>query len=607
MTLLSGSMTYRSNEDVTDMYILGLSFDYHDSAAALLHNGKVIAAAQEERFTRFKNEPGVPAQAAQFCLETAGITPDQVDHIVFYEKPLLKFERIIRSVISTLPQSRSYFTSTIKSWIKKGKFTPDVRIRDELGFPLNKIHFVKHHDSHAGAAFLCSPFEQAAIVTIDGVGEFETLSLSYGTREKIERITSLDLPHSLGLFYSAFTAYLGFKVNEDEYKVMGMAGFGKPRFFDQIMPWFTCKHDGTFSLLQVYFNFKCPETVPYTDKMVELFGAPREPEIPFRVKPNDSSPEEVRYVEKCQYYADIAASIQKCTEEVMLHIVSTAIKRTGCNNVCMAGGVALNSLANGRLKRELGCNLYIHPAAGDAGGALGAALYYNFSVLKNHNHLPLSSMYLGKAYNDNEIEAALKSTYSKYRYFEDTQELVKEVARLLSTGKVIGWMQSRFEWGPRALGNRSILADPTNPQMQAIVNEKIKFREPFRPFAPAVLEERANDFFEIGTISSPCDPEYFMLSVCNVREEKKSQIPSVTHVDGTARVQLVNRQANPLYYDLIAEFGRLTGVPVIMNTSYNRRGEPIVNNAFDALKTFEWSDMDCAVLGSYLVSKEMLI
>ncbi|ACM19023.1 O-carbamyltransferase, putative [Geotalea daltonii FRC-32] len=586
------------------MYILGLSFDYHDSAAALLKDGKVIAAAQEERFTRLKNEPGLPVQAVKFCLETAGITADQVDHVIFYEKPFLKFERIVKSAMPSLPGSRAYFSNTIRSWIKKGKFTPESRIAAELGFSPKRVRFVKHHESHAGAAFLCSPFDKAAIVTVDGVGEFETLSISYADGGMIERLTSLDLPHSLGLFYSAFTAWLGFKVDEDEYKVMGMAGFGAPRFFDQIMPWFSLENDGTFRLDQECFNFKCPETVPYTDRLVQLFGPPRQPETPFRIKPADDSPEEAAHVEKCRYYADIAASIQKCTEEVLLHVVGTAIRRTGCSNVCMAGGVALNSLANGRLKRELNCRLYIHPAAGDAGGALGAALYYNFAVLKNRNHLPLTSMYLGKAHRNEEIEAALKSTYTPYSYYSDQRQLIQEVARLLAAGKVIGWMQSRFEWGPRALGCRSILADPTNPQMQAIVNEKIKFREPFRPFAPAVLEERADEFFDIGAIHSPCDPEYFMLSVCKVREEKRAQIPSVTHVDGTARVQLVNRHTNPLYYDLISEFNKLTGVPVIMNTSYNRRGEPIVNNAFDALKTYEWSDMDCAVLGSYLIIKD---
>lgn len=590
------------------MYTLGLSFDYHDAAAALLQNGEVIAAAQEERFTRRKNDASMPVQAMAFCLQHAGISADQLAAVVFYEKPLLKFERILKSSWDRWPESRNYLTAAFQGWIAKGKFDPIGRIAEHLRIPRHRVHLVQHHQAHAGSAFYCSPFEQAAVITLDGVGEYETLSIAYGEGTRITRLASQRLPHSLGLLYSAFTAYLGFKVNEDEYKVMGMAGFGQPQQADAMREWLRLREDGTFVLRDLeLFNFTCPENLPYTPKLVERFGPPRSAESPFRTQPVTDSPEEHRLVESCRYYADLAASLQRVAEDTMLHVVKTAMARTGCRDVCMAGGVALNSLANGRIKRELGCRLFVQPAAGDAGGALGAALTHYYQRQPERRLTPLRNPYLGAAFSETDIRHALTQSFTRQsECVTDRQALLTQVASALREGKIVGWAQGRFEWGPRALGARSILADPTHPQMQAIVNEKIKFREPFRPFAPAVLRERAQEFFEIGDVHSASDPEFFMLSVCNVRPEMRSVIPAVTHVDGTARVQLVDRETSPLYYDLIAEFGRQSGVPVILNTSFNRRGEPIVNTPLDAIMTFEWSDLDRLVLGNFIISKDLL-
>lgn len=583
------------------MYILGLSFDYHDASAALIKDGVVVAAAQEERFSRVKNDSSFPELAISFCLEEAGITIKDVDHAVFYEKTFLRFDRILQASLLRFPTSKDYIASTLNSWIANGKLYTKQRISKTTGISRSKIHSVKHHESHAATAFFCSPFEEATIITIDGVGEYETCTISYGQKNSIKNLASMSLPHSLGLFYSAFTAFLGFKVNEDEYKVMGMAGYGKPVYYDKIMGLFELRNDGTFSLSQKYFDFLCPVSIPYTDALVEAFGQPREPESPFIITGPDDDPAII----KNRYYADLAASVQKCAEEVILHMVTKAVEKTGVRDVCMAGGVALNSLANGRIKRELGCRLYVHPAAGDAGSAIGAALMHHHSIEKNAKRIPMVNPYLGKAYQDSEILEAIEQGFvKKYRLFQDNESLVDEVAKLLRGGAIIGWLQGRFEWGPRALGCRSILADPTNPNMQQIVNEKIKFREPFRPFAPAAIEERAADYFDIGNINFETDPEYFMLAIANVHEDKRDSIPAVTHVDGTARVQLVNRKTNEIFYDLIRKFGEYSGVPVLLNTSFNLRGEPIVTTPQNALRTFEWSDMDYLVMGRYLIEKE---
>jgi carbamoyltransferase len=583
-------------------YILGVSFDYHDSAAALISDDAIIAAAQEERFSRIKNDSRLPINAIKFCCEQAGIQIDEIDHIVYYENAILKLDRIVQFAKKSSDHiNSSSFKKTINAWLRNVKYSPTDKLSDALGMPRKKIHHVEHHQSHAASAFYCSPFEEATVVTLDGVGEYETLTISYGTSEGLKKLGSASLPNSIGLFYSAVTAFLGFRVNEDEYKVMGMAGFGEPEYFSDFMSWFEIKENGSVLLKQEFFNFLRPADLPYTQKMIDLFGEPRAPESEFNpLDKNNRGPGTDRH------YANIAASAQKCTEEIILQICGNAIRQTKCENLCMAGGVALNSLVNGRLKREITNKLYIQPAAGDAGSALGAALFFRHETLKKSKKTTLENPYLGKAYSSTEIVRALNDTFTKdFRHFDSTSELCSYVAGLLNEGNVVGWIQEGFEWGPRALGARSILASPLLPEMQDIVNRKIKFREPFRPFAPAVLPEFANEYFEMEPITSNVDPEYFMLAVHPVREEKRKLIPAVTHVDGTARIQLVNKQTNPIFYQLIKTFGVLTGTPILVNTSFNLRGEPIVASPGDAIKTFEWSGMDYLVLGQYVIQKEI--
>lgn len=582
-------------------YILGVSFDYHDSAAALISEEGILAAAQEERFSRIKNDAALPVQAIKFCCEQAGIHISQVDHIVHYENALLKLDRIIKMSKETDSlEAKTYLNKTINSWLSKVKYSPADKLSQALEVSKNKISCLEHHQSHAASAFYCSPYEEATVVTLDGVGEYETLTISHGTSKGLKKLVSVSLPHSIGLFYSSVTAFLGFRVNEDEYKVMGMAGFGQPEFYKEFLSWFTIEDNGAITLKQDYFNFLTPSELPYTQKMIERFGKPRKPESDFNPFEKDTSPGSDRY------YANIAASVQKCTEEVILEVCKKAIQQTKCTNLCMSGGVALNSLANGRIKREITKNLYIQPAAGDAGSALGAALFYRHEVLKQPKKTILENPYLGKVYDDASIEKALKASFTKdWRRFDNTAELCTHVAGLIKDGNVIGWMQGGFEWGPRALGARSILANPMLPGMQDTVNRKIKFREPFRPFAPAILPEHAQEYFQMDAAGSSLDPEYFMLAVHPVKEDKKKLIPSVTHVDGTARVQLINKKMNPIFYQLVEAFGKQTGVPILINTSFNLRGEPIVTSPSDAIKTFEWSGMDYLVLGHYVIKKAL--
>lgn len=588
------------------MLTLGLSFDFHDAAAALVGDQGVIAAAQEERFSRRKNDPQLPRAAVEYCLAQAGASPSDLDDVVFYENSLLKFDRILRHSLVGLPATRNYLAATIRSWINKGKLHVGDRIADELGLPRNRIRFVRHHHSHAASAYFCSPFEAATVVTLDGVGEYESATLSVGQGNRLKRIAALKLPHSIGLFYSAITAFLGFEVNEGEYKVMGMAGFGEPKHYALMRGWFDLRPDGWFRVEQRLFNFTTPVDVPYTSALVEALGPPRQPESPFRLDPRSDAEDERQIVASSRHYADIAASAQKVTEEVILHVVQKAVARTGLRNVCLAGGVALNSLANGRIKNELGLPLYVQPAAGDAGGSLGAALYWRHCVRGQRQRNPLEHAYWGKSCGPPELQAALDKAYChEQEALTNDEQLFAQVAKLLQQGAVVGWLNGRVEWGPRALGGRSILGNPMLPDMKQIMNEKIKFREPFRPFAPAVLEERAAEFFELGSVHGPTDPLYFMLAICRVRPEKQAILPAITHSDGTARVQLVSKKTNPRFYGLIEAFGRLTGVPVILNTSFNLRGEPIVNTPLDALKTFEWSDMDCLVLENHLIRKSL--
>jgi carbamoyltransferase len=571
-------------------YILGLSFDYHDAAAALVRDGEVIAAAEEERFSRHKHDRGFPRRAISFCLRRGGITPDQIDAVAFYEQTFLKFDRIVHAGLKARAdgRNRTYLDQVLENWVYEGKFDARRRISDHLGISPDRVFGMRHHAAHAAAAFFCSPFDSATVVTMDGVGEYETLTVSAARDRTITRLYGLELPHSLGLFYSAFTAFLGFEVNEGEYKVMGLAGFGQPVHLDAMRSLLRTTADGLFSVDQDYFEFESPGDLPYRPALCELFGEPRD-------RQSDAVTPQ---------YANIAASLQARLEETALHVVGHAVAASGLRNVCIAGGVGLNSLANARLQRDLECPLYVHPAAGDSGGALGAALHHWHLRLAQPRGGGLDNVYLGEEYSEYEIlEELRRHAVEDWKRCASEDELVSWAVDRLVDGKVVGWMQGRFEWGPRALGNRSILANPTRPDMQDIVNRRIKFREPFRPFAPAVLTERAHEYFEVAAALAPTAPEHFMLAVARVRADKRSVIPAVTHCDGTGRVQIVREETNPRFYRLIKAFGERTGVPVLLNTSFNLRGEAMVDKPYDALETFFWSDMDSLIMGNIVLDK----
>jgi carbamoyltransferase len=568
------------------MYILGISCFYHDAAAVILKDGVLLAAAEEERFSRIKHDFNFPKLAIEFCLKKAGITAQDLDYVVFYEKPFKKFERIIFTIFGTVPFSVKTFREAMIIWLSEKLWIKSI-IRDNLNIAEEKIYFPEHHISHAAAAFLCSPFEEAAILTIDGVGEWTTTALGKGRGNQIELIQELKFPHSVGLLYSAFTAFLGFEVNEGEYKVMGMAPYGQPRFADKIMQILQIKDDGSIKLDMSYFAFHNSTEHTFSHKFTKIFGKARPPKEKEILDP---------------YYADIAASIQYVTEEIILKMAKHLHHLTGLNRLCLAGGVALNSVANGRIFRETPFKeLFIQPAAGDSGGALGAALYFYYSILNNPRNFVLEHAYWGEEYSNENIKAFLTQNNIPHQEFDEDGIIVKTVAELMQ-GKVVGWFQGRFEWGPRALGNRSILADPRKIEMKDIVNRKIKFREPFRPFAPVVTEAAAEEYFEIENVSRHY-PTRFMLLVTPVREEKKSVIPAVTHVDGSARLQVIKPELNYLYHKVVEEFGKATGVPVLLNTSFNLRGEPIVTTPANAYSTFSRSEMDALVMGNYWIEK----
>jgi carbamoyltransferase len=561
-------------------YVLGLSCFYHDSAAALLRDGEVVAACQEERLSRKKHDSGFPTRAVKYVLKEAGIGPEDLDAVGFYDKPLLKFERMLSTYIATFPRSFNSFRTAIPVWLHEKLWVPAL-IRKELRPYKGPILFAEHHMSHAASCFLVSPFEESAILTVDGVGEWATASFGVGRGGDITLFKEIRFPHSLGLLYSAFTYYLGFKVNSAEYKVMGLAPYGKPVHYDRIMKEMVhLNEDGSFKLNMDYFSYDYGLRMT-NGRFSEFFGGPpRKPET---------------WMTEREF--DIAASIQKVCEEIVLRMARYIHRETGLSNLCMAGGVALNCVANGRVIRETPFkNLFVQPAAGDAGGAVGVAHYLYNTLEKQPRGRAWTHAYLGPAYSDAEIASYLDSQGARYRTLAD-RELVQTTARLISEENVIGWFQGRMEFGPRALGGRSILADPRDPGMRDTLNMKIKFREGFRPFAPSVLADKASQWFDID-----CDSPY-MLLVAQVREGKRC-IPSVTHVDNSARLQTVTREESPLYYDLIAEFEKLTGVPIIINTSFNVRGEPIVCTPHDAYLCFMRTNMDHLVLGHHLLDKK---
>ena len=589
---------------MANTYILGLSAFYHDSAACLLRNGDIVAAAQEERFTRIKGDAGFPARAIEYCLKEGGIAVGDLASVGFYDKPLLKFDRILETYLAIAPRGLTSFLKAGPLWIKEKLFT-DRQLRDELGYA-GELLYAEHHESHAASAFFPSPFQEAAILTVDGVGEWATASLGVGRGSDLQLTRELHWPDSLGLLYSAFTYYTGFKVNSGEYKVMGLAPYGEPTYVDLIYrELIDLKEDGSFTLNQKYFNYLGGLTMT-NEAFDRLFGGP--PRVP--------------ETNLTQREMDLARSVQVVCEEVMLRMVRTLHQETGLENLCLAGGVALNCVANGRVLRESPFGkIWIQPAAGDAGGALGVA------QLVWHRHhggtrvVPaagdaMRGAYLGPAYSDQEIEEFLRSEGAVYERHDRTG-LLRTVASLLAEEKIIGWFNGRMEFGPRALGSRSILGDPRSPRMQAQMNLKIKFREGFRPFAPSVLRERVSEYFELD-----CDSPY-MLLVAPVRKDRqipmssehrqlwgidqlnvvRSDIPAVTHIDYSARIQTVSRDTNPDYYDLIREFECLTGCAVVVNTSFNVRGEPIVCSPADAYRCFMRTQIDYLVLGPYLLAK----
>ena len=591
------------------MIILGISCYFHDASAALISDGQLIAAAEEERFTRIKHDYSYPTNAIEFCLKKASIDASDIDYVVFFEKPFTKFERLLKTAIQGFPRTYWMFAQSMRTWLFDKLWIKGL-IADHLKIDPKNIMFSEHHISHAASAYYCSPFKESAILTFDGVGEWATTTIGKGTGGKLEIEDEIHFPHSLGLLYSAFTAFLGFEVNEGEYKVMGMAPYGKPKYVSEVYKIIRINEDNSFWLDQKYLSFHYSTKKSFTKKMIQLFGEPRDANIPFFTKSSGypsyfgdkpSNFEELSVYN--QHYADIAASIQIVAEEMILELATEACRRSGSNNLCLAGGVALNSVANGRILRETPVeNLYIQPAAGDGGCALGAALYLWHDGLGNsENRFIMDHAYWGEEYNDDQISKAIDSSEFNSQYINNEDDLLDMTVDRLTSGKVIGRFNGRFEWGPRSLGNRSILADPRSNKMKDLVNTKIKFREPFRPFAPSALAEITESYFELPNATDNMAAR-FMLLVTNVHEDKQDLIPAVSHM-GTARVQTVYKETNSSYYNLIERFGQSTGVPILLNTSFNVRGEPIVSSPHDALNTFRNSGIDTLVIGNHIVDK----
>jgi carbamoyltransferase len=569
------------------MYTLGISCYYHDSAASLLKDGKVLAAVEEERFSRKKFDDGFPKMAINWCLKEAGISPENIDSVAFYDKPILKFERLLDNYIAVAPRGLYSFLNVIPKWLHKRLWIKDEILKHLKGFN-GKIIFPEHHVSHAAYTFFTSPFDEAAILTVDGVGEWSTASFGTAHDTTIKLTNDIRWPHSVGLFYSAFTYFLGFKVNEGEYKLMGLSAYGKPNYYDLIMENLVdVKNDGSIHLNMKYFSFTY-DNVMTNKNFSDLFGIlPRK---------EDSNAEQIHY--------DIAASAQLVLEDILLKMVNHVHEKTGMKNLCFGGGVALNGVANHRILKDGPFeNLHIPPSPGDGGSAIGCAQYLYYCHKKNKRTIEQNServrnnIYVGPSFSDDEIKSFLEENNIDYEYLE-REQLLQTTAKLISEQNIVGWYQGKMEWGPRALGNRSILADPRDGKMKNVLNEKIKHREAFRPFAPSIIEEYVSEYFDID-ITSP-----YMLLVVPVKKPEK--IPAVTHVDGTGRLQSVSKNINPLYYDLINEFYKITGVPVIVNTSMNVMGEPIVTSPEEAFKMWARTEMDNLVMGNYLISENSI-
>ena len=592
--------------------ILGISAFYHDSAASIVIDGKIVAAAQEERFTRVKHDSNYPHNAVEFVLNFANLKLSEVDQIIFFEKPFLKFERLLETYVAFAPKGFVSFAKAMPLWIKEKLFQKNLiqnklKIHDEqYDIKKDNIYFSDHHLSHAASAFFPSPFNEAIIITADGVGEWATTTVAVGKNNKLEIKKEIHFPHSLGLLYSAFTYYTGFKVNSGEYKLMGLAPYGKPNYVNEILKIIDIKDDGTFRLDQSYFNYATGLTMT-NKKFNDLFGQ----------KPRDP-----KFDKLTQFHMDIASSIQKVTEDIMFKLSKSVQKEYGLKNLCLAGGVALNCVANGKiLKEKIFENIWVQPAAGDAGGALGAALALwhidqNNPRVINEND-DMSGSYLGPEYSEDEIKKHLQRMGAEFETLNE-EEIINRTSKDLSEGNAVGWFQGRMEFGPRALGGRSILGDPRSPSMQKNLNLKVKYRESFRPFAPSILSDDLNDWFEMESVSP------YMLMVADVRKEKcipmseedeklfgieklnvkRSSVPAITHVDYSARIQTVHKNTNPKYYKLISKFKEITGCPILVNTSFNVRGEPIVNTPEDAFNCFMGTDLDKLIIGNCYLDKK---
>lgn len=562
------------------MYILGMSCFYHDASVCLLKDGTPVAAANEQSFTRKKHDSDFPIRAIRWALAKEGITPSDIGLVAFYDKPMVKFERILKSHLSTFPKSFPQFVRGMPSWFGS-KLRLDKLLSRDLGYT-GPIVYGRHHLSHAASAYYASGWNEAAVLTVDGVGEWSTASWGVGEGNKLELKGEIRFPHSLGLLYSAFTYYLGFKVNSAEYKVMGLAPYGEPLYVDRIKELIHIKPDGTFRLDMRHFTFDHGLKM-YNQRFEEVMGEPTRP---------------YEEGEITQFHKDVARSLQEVVNEVMIKLSTKVIEETGIPRLCLAGGVALNCVANGHLLRETPVeDLFVQPNAGDGGGAMGAALWAWHHILDNPRQWKLSDVYLGPGYSDDDTQEVLDQLGAVYTRL-DRQELLDNVADMLDQAMVVGWHQGRMEWGPRALGHRSILGDARNPEMRDIINRKIKFREGFRPFAPSVLEDHASHYFHIDR------PSPYMLLVAPVREDAPQKLPSITHVDGSARIQTINRHQDALYYDLIDTFRQKTGCSVIINTSMNVRGEPMVSSPKDTYLCFMRTNMDAVVIGPYLLHKK---
>lgn len=571
------------------MYILGISCFYHDAGASLLKDGKLIAATEEERLSRRKHDASFPKTAVEWCLKEAGITIQDVDYVVFYEKPFTKFERLMKTNLQFYPRTSGLFARSMATWLGE-KLWMEAIIRENLNYD-REILYVEHHLSHAASSFFCSPFSEAAIMTVDGVGEWTTTATGIGRGNEIKLDRELRFPHSIGLLYSTFTAFLGFEVNEGEYKVMGMAPYGKPNYVDRIHKLMKIHDDGSFWLDMDYFAYHRTHDTSYSPKFLELFGKARNAKEP----------------ELNPYYADIASSIQAVTEEILIKMAKSLRQRTGMKNLCIAGGVGLNSVANTKIRFQSGFeDVYIQPAAGDPGGSLGAALYAYRSLLGGTEKMVMDHAYYGPSYPMSVACDFFKRENIPYQDFSGNDSaLLDRVAEMLTQGKVVGWYQGKCEWGPRALGNRSILADPRRNEMKDVVNRSIKFREPFRPFAPSVMVEHTAEYFDLPNPEKQL-PARFMLYVVPVRESAQSKLPAITHVDGSGRLQTVFKDKNPRYHEVIRRFGDAggdNGVYAVLNTSFNLKGEAIVCTPQDAHSTFKRSGMDALVVDHLLVLK----